>query len=169
MASSSSAALSPATQESPYSRYDVLEEAALRCDELRRMTDEDFTVASSKKRARPLITGAHRNIDVPDIHLMETKPFGNWWKARYSKAAIRLIQFGLMSNLTFICGMPFIVPMRSSAQLICSGFRYSHVCSDGPCCSIVQAAVRCTAADPKYHKSLRVCMYLLLLRSSVCI
>ena len=49
MASSSSAALSPATQESAYSRYDVLEEAALRCGELRRMTDEDFTIAGSKK------------------------------------------------------------------------------------------------------------------------
>ena len=114
MASSSTGSLPVPSSQFPYSRFDALGTTAERCDELRRMSDDHIAMASCKTRKATGNVAVQRNVDVPDEHLMEYPPFGNWWKARYSKASIRLLQFDMVNNLTFILGMPFIVSMLCS-------------------------------------------------------
>ena len=114
MASSSTGSLPVPSSQFPYSRFDVLGTSAERCDELRRMSDEDIAVPFGKKLRATGNVAVQRNVDVPDAHLIEHEPFGDWWKARYSKASIRLLQFDMMNNLAFILGMPFIVSMLCS-------------------------------------------------------
>ena len=104
----------PKPLQHPYIRFDVVGTAAERCDELRRMTDDSIAVCSSKKLKLSGNVALQQSADVPDPHLFSDKAIAAWWKARYSKSAIRLLEYDLMSNLTFVLGMPFIVPMESS-------------------------------------------------------
>ena len=114
-ASSSGDAPSATSVLSPFSRFDVLDEAAARCDELRRMTDEDPFQACSKRLAHKTSKALIGKMDVPAPWVEALgNPFADWFKSRYSKEAIRLLQFDFASNLCFVSGMPFVVPSKSS-------------------------------------------------------
>ena len=116
--SASGDAPSAASVLSPYSRFDVLDEAAARCDELRRMTDENPFQACSKRLAHRSSKALINNMDVPAPWVEGLgNPFPAWFKSRYSKEAIRLLQFDFASNLCFVSGMPFVVPSKSSGNV----------------------------------------------------
>jgi hypothetical protein len=140
-ASSSGDAPSATSVLSPYSRFDVLDEAAARCDELRRMTDDDPFQACSKRLAHKTSKALIDNMDVPAPWIEALgNPFADWFKSRYSKEAIRLLQFDFASNLCFVSGMPFVVPSKSSGTFYLLELVGSHCSQHAYRCWAFQAA-----------------------------
>lgn len=75
VASSASAAGPSSAGEYPYKRFDVVGTAAERCDELRRMTDEDVVKSSAKKLKVTGNVALQQSADVPAHISLMIKPW----------------------------------------------------------------------------------------------
>ena len=107
---------------SKYSQHDLALSTMHRCDELQRMTSPYPEMMAMKTCAK--VAGAAKtsaiiaNLDVPHKVIMEVEEMPQHWLNRYSAKALRYPLFDSMSLLTFVRGMPLVVPAEELG-LIC--------------------------------------------------
>jgi len=90
----------------------VAEETNLRCKELQRMASADMMRASARAKAecRRNFTVLDRDADVPHDCIIETEDTCIQWLNRYSSTSLRWPMFDMSSLLSWVWGMPMVVP-----------------------------------------------------------
>ena len=94
---------------------DIAETTHSRCEELSRMTDPDMmkSAARAKAKSRGTNTALDLCADVPHDAIIGDD-HATQWHNRYSTTSLRWPMFDLTSLLSWVWGLPMVVPKKSS-------------------------------------------------------
>jgi hypothetical protein len=85
-----------------------------RCDNLRLMSSEQDVEASSTVTTHQVNVSLHT--DLPPRVIQDRKSISEVWLLRYGKESIKMLAFDLSQFVSFIYGLPLLVPLKSSGN-----------------------------------------------------
>ena len=95
---------------------DIAETTHARCEELSRMTSPDMMKSAARAKAKSRGTNTALDVcaDVPHDAIIEGGDNATQWLNRYSSTSLRWPMFDLTSLLSWVWGLPMVVPKESS-------------------------------------------------------
>ena len=100
---------------------DIAESTHSRCEELGRMTSPDVMKASARAKAKSKGTNIALDVcaDVPHDAIIEGDCPSTQWLNRYSSTSLRWPMFDMTALLSWVLGLPMVVPEESSGFRFC--------------------------------------------------
>ena len=100
---------------------DIAENTHSRCEELGRMTSPDKMKASARAKAmpKPNNMALDVNADVPHDAIIEGDCPSTQWLNRYSSTSLRWPMMDMSALLSWVLGLPMVVPEESSGFRFC--------------------------------------------------